>query len=79
MGLLVLVLGLILFLGPHVFVTLRPQRALAVKQLGEWPYKAFFAVLSIAGLYLTGKGFGMYRDAGEIVVWSPPHVMRYIT
>jgi len=64
MGLMVLVLGLILFLGPHVFVTMRPQRAAAVKQLGEWPYKVLFAVVSIAGLYVTGKGFGMY-DAGR--------------
>jgi uncharacterized membrane protein len=79
MGLLVLVLGLILFLGPHVFVTLRPQRAVVVKQLGEWPYKALFAVVSIAGLYVTGKGFGMYRDAGEIALWTPPYVMRYVT
>ena len=79
MGLLVLVLGLILFLGPHVLVTLRPQRGAAVKAIGEWPYKAVFAVVSIAGLYVAGKGFGMYRDAGEIVVWSPPYVMRYIT
>ncbi len=69
MGLLVLVLGLILFLGPHVLVTSRPQRAVAVKAIGEWPYKALFAVVSIAGLYLAGKGFGMYREAGEIVVW----------
>jgi uncharacterized membrane protein len=79
MGLLVLVLGLILFLGPHVFVTLRPQRGLAVKQLGEWPYKGLFAVVSLAGLFVAGKGFGMYRDAGEIVLWSPPYVMGYVT
>jgi uncharacterized membrane protein len=79
MGLLVLVLGLILFLGPHVLVTLRPQRALALKQLGEWPYKGLFAVVSLAGLYVAGKGFGIYRDAGEIALWSPPYVMRYIT
>ncbi len=26
MGLLVMVIGLVLFLGPHVFVTMRPQR-----------------------------------------------------
>jgi uncharacterized membrane protein len=79
MGLLVLVLGLILFLGPHVFVTMRSQRAGAVKQLGEWPYKGLFAVISIVGLYVAGKGFGMSSDASQIVIWSPPHVMRYVT
>ena len=79
MGLLVLVLGLILFLGPHVLVTLRPQRALVVKQLGEWPYKGLFAVLSIAGLYVTGKGFGMYDAAGPVALWTAPAWMRHIT
>jgi len=79
MGLLVLVLGLILFLGPHVLVTMRPQRDALVARLGEWPYKGLFAVISIAGLFAIGKGFGMYRDAGPIVIWSPPHLMSYFT
>lgn len=79
MGLLVLVLGLILFLGPHVLVTMRPQRAAVVKQLGEWGYKGLFAALSIAGLYVTGKGFGMYDAAGPLVLWTAPAWMRPIT
>jgi uncharacterized membrane protein len=79
MGLVVLVLGLILFLGPHVLVTLRPQRAAVVKQLGEWPYKGLFAVVSIAGLYVAGKGFGMYDAAGPLVLWTAPAWMRHIT
>jgi uncharacterized membrane protein len=79
MGLLVLVLGLILFLGPHVFVTLRPHRDNAVKHLGEWPYKGLFAVVSIAGLYVTGKGFGMYYSAGPIDIWYPPSWTKHIT
>jgi uncharacterized membrane protein len=79
MGLAVLVLGLVLFLGAHVFVTLRPQRAAVVKSIGEWPYKALFTVVSIAGLYLTAKGFGMYRDDGLIPLWWPPAFMRHVT
>ena len=35
MGLLVLVLGLILFLGSHAFTTLRGQRAAVIKAIGE--------------------------------------------
>jgi uncharacterized membrane protein len=79
MGLLVLVLGLVLFLGGHAFVTLRPHRGAVVKAIGEWPYKVLFAVVSIAGLYLIGKGVGMYRDAGLIAVWTPPSFMRHVT
>jgi uncharacterized membrane protein len=79
MGLLVLVLGLILFLGPHVFVTRRPQRDAMVNRMGEWPYKGLFAVVSIIGLYVIGKGFGMYREAGPIEIWYPPNWTRHIT
>jgi uncharacterized membrane protein len=79
MGLLVLVLGLILFLGPHVFVTMRPQRDAAVKRLGEWPYKGLFAVVSIIGLFVAGKGFGMYHDAGQINFWIVPEWIKHIT
>jgi len=79
MGLLILVLGLILFLGPHVFVTMRAQRGAAVKQLGEWPYKALFAVISVVGLYVTGKGFGMYYNAGPIDIWYPPCWAKHTT
>jgi uncharacterized membrane protein len=79
MGLLVLILGLILFLGPHVFVTMREQRADVVKRLGEWPYKGLFAVVSIVGLYVTGKGFGMYYNAGPIDIWYPPSWTKHIT
>ena len=78
MGITVLVLGLILFLGPHVLVSLRPQRAAVVKQLGEWSYKGLFAALSIAGLYVIGKGFGMYHSAGPLVLWTAPAWTNYI-
>ena len=79
MGLMVLVLGLTLFLGAHVLVTMRPQRAAVVKQLGERPYRGLFAALSIAGLYVTGKGFGMYDTAGPLVLWTAPAWTRHIT
>ena len=72
MGPTVLVLGLTLFLGPHVLATMRPQRAAVVKQLGEWPYKGLFAALSIAGLYVTAKGFGMVDTAGALALWTAP-------
>jgi uncharacterized membrane protein len=79
MGLLVLVLGLILFLGVHVFTTLRESRGALIKAIGEMPYKGLYAVVSIAGLYLIGKGFGMYYSAGPIDVWYPPAWTRHIT
>jgi uncharacterized membrane protein len=79
MGLALLVLGLILFLGPHVFVTMRAQRDTAVKRIGEWPYKGLFAVVTVVGLFVLAKGFALYRDAGPIEVWDPPNWTRHIT
>ena len=37
MGLAILVLGLLVFLGAHVFDTLRGPRAAVIKRVGEWP------------------------------------------
>ncbi len=79
MGLALLILGLFLFLGAHVLVTMRGERARLVKRLGEMPYKGLFTVVSLAGLYLIGEGFALYRDAGEIVLWSPPYFLHYVT
>lgn len=79
MGLAVLAIGLILFIGAHVFVTLRPTRAAVIAAIGEWPWKGAMAVVSLAGLYLIFKGFGMYLEAGPVPVWSPPRFMRHVT
>jgi uncharacterized membrane protein len=79
MGLALLVLGLVLFLGPHVFITLRGARGALIARIGEGVYKGLLAVLSIVGLYLIGKGFALYRDAGMIEVWDPPDWTRHIT
>jgi uncharacterized membrane protein len=76
MGLALLVLGLILFLGAHVFVTMRAQRAAVVGRIGEGPYKGLFAIASAAGLILIYEGFVMYPAP---VLWSPPAWTRHIT
>jgi len=78
MGLAVEVLGLFLFLGVHVFVTMRGQRAALIATCGEWPYKALFSLVSIAGLVLIGYGFAKYRDAGVIQLWYPPGWTRHV-
>ncbi len=78
MGLLVEILGLVILLGAHVFVTMRDRRAALVATLGEWPYRGLFSLVSIVGLVLIGYGFASYRAAGLITVWSPPGWTRHI-
>ncbi|MGI8525728.1 MAG: NnrU family protein [Pseudolabrys sp.] len=78
MGLAILILGLIVFLGAHVFVTAREARAAAMRSLGK-AYWALFALASAAGVILIAWGFGMYRATGWIDVWHPPRFMHHIT
>jgi uncharacterized membrane protein len=75
----VLVVGLVLFIGAHVFVTFRAQRDAVVARIGEWPYKGVMALVSAAGIILIGYGFGQYRATGWIDVWYPPRWTFYIT
>jgi len=54
MRLATLVLGLVVFLGAHVFVTLRAPRAALINRIGEWPYKGLMSLVSLAGIILIG-------------------------
>jgi uncharacterized membrane protein len=79
MGLVILVLGLAVFIGAHVFVTLRTPRAAVIRRIGEGPYKGLMSLVSLAGLILIGYGFGQYRATGWVNVWSPPGWTYYVT
>jgi uncharacterized membrane protein len=78
-GLAILMAGLVLFIGTHVFVTMRDQRAALIGRIGEWPYKGSLALVSVMGLILIGYGFGEYRATDWIDVWYPPRWTYYIT
>ena len=79
MGLAIMILGLALFIGAHVFITMRERRAVAIARLGEGPYKGVLALASLVGIILMGYGFASYRAAGMINVWSPPAWTRHVT
>jgi uncharacterized membrane protein len=79
MGLAVMVLGLVLFLGAHTLPAHRELRARAIASLGEGGYKIGYALVSLLGLVLIAWGFGHYRASGWIDVWNPPKALRYIT
>ena len=79
MGLAILVIGLIIFIGSHVFVSMRDERAKLIARLGEWPYKGLFSVVSIVGRGLIIYGFALYRREGIIPLWYPPDFLRHVT
>jgi len=78
MGLAILVLGLVVFIGAHSFVGFREARAQAIARLG-YGYRVLFGLVSLAGLALIVWGYAEYRAHGLIQVWSPPAFMRHIT
>ena len=78
MGLAVEIIGLVVFLGAHVFVSMRGHRAALIARLGEGPYKGLFSLVSVIGLVLLGYGFARYRAEGLIPLWYPPTWTRHV-
>ena len=78
MGLLVMILGLVLFLGVHTLTTQRELRGQIIASAGEGGYKVAYALASAAGLALIVWGFAQYRATGWIDVWYPPTAFKHI-
>jgi uncharacterized membrane protein len=78
MGLTVEIIGLIVFLGAHVFVSMRGEREALIKRIGRGPYLGLFTLVSIVGLVLIGYGFARYRAEGLIPLWYPPAWTHHI-
>jgi uncharacterized membrane protein len=79
MGLAILIIGLAVFLGCHLFVAARGPRSAAIAWLGMPVYKVAFTVVAVAGLVLIVWGFAQYRAHDWIQIWTPPSFMRHIT
>jgi uncharacterized membrane protein len=79
MGLLVMILGLVLFLGVHTLTTQREVRAQVIAVSGESGYKIGYALVSLLGLVLIVWGFARYRATGWIDVWTPPTAFKHLT
>jgi uncharacterized membrane protein len=78
MGLLVMVVGLVLFLGVHTLTTQRDVRAQIIATAGEGGYKVGYSLVSAVGLALIVWGFARYRATGWIDVWYPPAALKHI-
>ncbi|KQP42844.1 NnrU family protein [Methylobacterium sp. Leaf104] len=75
---LILILGLVLFLGTHAFSMARARRARVIGEVGEGRYKLAYTLTSLLGLVLIGYGFHLYRESGYIAVWDPPVWTRHL-
>lgn len=75
---LILILGLVLFLGTHAFSMARAKRAGVIGEIGEGRYKLAYTLASLLGLVLIAYGFHLYRESGYIAVWNPPVWTRHL-
>lgn len=75
---LVLVLGLVLFLGTHaVRIVADGWRSRMHTVLGERRWKAAYSALALIGFVLIVYGYGLARQA-PVVLWSPPTWTRHV-
>jgi uncharacterized membrane protein len=75
---LVLILGIAIFIGAHVFATFRGAQAAVVERLGMQAYKGAYSLVALTGLVLIVWGFSRYRSEGLIQVWDPPSWTRHL-
>jgi uncharacterized membrane protein len=77
-GLLVMILGLVLFLGAHTLTTRRELRSDIIATTGESGYKIGYALVSLAGLALIVWGFAHYRATEWRPIWTPPTFLKHL-
>ncbi|MBC7598173.1 MAG: NnrU family protein [Polaromonas sp.] len=74
----ILLLGLVLFLGVHsTRIVADGWRSAMIARIGEARWKAVYALLSIVGFVLIVWGFGLARQQ-PVQLWMPPRGMRHL-
>lgn len=75
---LILILGLVIFLGVHsVRIVADDWRTAQLQRLGVRKWKLGYTVVAILGLVLIIWGYGMARH-NPVPVWVPPVGMRHL-
>ena len=75
---LLLILGLILFLGPHsVRIFAGDWRRRRIEARGEGAWKGVYSLVSVLGLVLIVWGYGLAREH-PVVIWDPPVWTRHL-
>jgi len=74
-----LILGLILFLGPHsVRIFADDWRTRTIESVGDKTFKGVYTVLTLLGFYALIVGYAEARMQ-PIVIWQPPVATRHIS
>jgi uncharacterized membrane protein len=76
--LLVLIIGLVVFLGLHsTRIFAEDWRAARIASLGERKWKLLYSIASGIGLALVIWGYGMARS-NPVLLWNPPLWTRHL-
>lgn len=77
---MVLIVGLILFLGIHLVPTSPELRDGLKERIGEIPYKIIFSLLSLVGLVVIVLGYHKLQlhPGKNPILWEPPIWTRHI-
>jgi uncharacterized membrane protein len=75
---LILVAGLLVFLGIHSIAILAPQQTARMKErLGTNAWRGIYSLVSLAGLAMIVYGYGAAR-AELVIYYVPPLRLRYV-
>ena len=76
---LLLIAGLVVFLGIHSVSIVAPAwRNATAARLGDVPWKLVYSVISLAGFIMIVKGYAAAR-LDPVVLWVPPTGLRTAT
>jgi uncharacterized membrane protein len=76
---IVLILGLVLFLGAHsVRMVAADWRQAMVARVGEGPWKGLYSLVAAVGLVLIVWGYGLARQ-DPVVLWLPPEWLKHLS
>lgn len=78
---LLLIVGLVLFLGVHSLPANVQMRGGLAAKLGDTGFKAMFSVLSLIGFVLIILGYGKIQEhpGKNPILWDPPLFMQHIS
>ena len=73
-----MILGLVLFLGVHTVRVVPRLRGTLAAAVGEGAFKVLYSLLAAAGLVLVVVGYGEWRAAGPAILYEPPAWTRHV-
>jgi uncharacterized membrane protein len=76
---IILILGLVLFLGVHsIRIFASEWRTKQIQRIGLLPWKGGYTVVSIIGFVLIVCGFSQEKNS-SVWLWVPPHWTHHLT